>query len=316
MSRDSLRAASRLGKGAAGGTSTVSSISALFAAPDTDYPIITPDIANIEDNPHQPRSSMDEEAYKVLRASIQEYGLQQPIGVLQLNPMRFRLVYGSRRLRAMREIGNATIPCRVVANLDGASAEKVEEISARADEIALFENLHRDDLDVFDEAEAIRGLKERHGLRYNKIAPMIGKTTTAISRILSVLRLPDIIRHEATALKPARYRLFDIAAVDDEAQQMDLWQALKAEMTGAPRPGTPGRADERDNEADEPGAPRERRNRVAIPSLLPQRYARHIHHAHEVLAGLRAEPRPLGEEDRRRLEDMREAIDAILRTAS
>ncbi len=316
MSRDSLRAASRLGKGAAGGASTVSSISALFATPDTDFPVITPDITNIEDNPHQPRSSMDEEAYQVLKASIEEYGLQQPIGVLQLNPMRFRLVYGSRRLRAMRELGNATIPSRVVANLDGASAKKIEEISARADEIALFENLHRDDLDVFDEAEAIRGLKERHGLRYNKIAPMLGKTTTAISRILSVLRLPDIIRREAAVLKPARYRLFDIAGLDDEVQQMAMWEALKAEMTGASRPAPVAQADERDDNASEPGLPRERRNRIAIPSLLPQRHARHIHHAHEILAALRAEPRPLGEDDLRRLEDMREAINVILRAAS
>ncbi|WP_158279352.1 ParB/RepB/Spo0J family partition protein [Azospirillum humicireducens] len=309
MPRNSLRAESRLGKGAGG--SAVSSISALFAAPDTDFPIITPDIGNIEDNPHQPRSVMDEEAFEILKASIAEYGLQQPIGVLQINPMRFRLVYGSRRLRAMRELGNGTIPCRVVANLDGASEEKIAEISGRAEEIALFENLHRDDLDIFDEAEAIRGLKERHGLRYNKIAMMIRKDPAELSRMVSVLTIPEDIKAEARTLKPARYRLFEIAGAGDEARQRALWNALKAQMTGASR-STSANLSDKGEADDEPASPRERRNRIAIPSLLPQRHARHIHHAHEVLAGLRAEPRPLSDEDRRRLEDMREAIEVIL----
>ncbi|MFP5511557.1 MAG: ParB/RepB/Spo0J family partition protein [Alphaproteobacteria bacterium] len=316
MSRDSLRAASRLGKGK-GGSSAVSSISALFAAPDTDFPVITPDIGNIEDNPHQPRSVMDQDAFEILKASIAEYGLQQPIGVLQINPMRFRLVYGSRRLRAMRELGNGTIPCRVVANLDGASEAKIAEISGRAEEIALFENLHRDDLDIFDEAEAIRGLKERQGLRYNKIASMIRKDPAELSRLVSVLSIPEDIKAEARALKPARYRLFEIGAAGDEAKQRALWNALKAEMTGSTRsaPASLPDGDVADDDG-EPATPRERRNRIAIPSLLPQRHARHIHHAHEVLAGLRAEPRPLNDDDRRRLEDMREAIEAILAEAS
>lgn len=314
MSRNSLRSESRLGKGPAS-ASSVSSISALFAAPDTDYPIITPDIANIEDNPHQPRSVMDESAYRTLKESIAEYGLQQPIGVLQINPMRFRLVYGSRRLRAMRELGNATIPCRVVANLDGASEEKIAEISGRAEEIALFENLHRDDLDIFDEAEAIRGLKERHGLRYNKIAAMIRKDPGDLSRLLSVLKLPRDIQVEARALKPARYRLFEIVSAGDESRQRALWEALKAEMTGGRRPLPLAEGDEGNEDGNDPSSAQRERRRMTIPSLLPQRQARHIHHAHEVLAALRAEPRPLGDEDRRRLEDMRQAIDAILADA-
>ncbi|MBE6940234.1 MAG: ParB/RepB/Spo0J family partition protein [Ruminococcaceae bacterium] len=135
-------------------------------------------------NPHQPRRIFDEEELQELAASIRSYGVLQPLTVRRVGD-RYELVAGERRLRAGRMAGLRELPCLV--------ARVGEEDSAL---LALIENLQRRDLNCWEEAEAIAQLIDRYGFRQEQAAEKLGRSQSAISNKLRLLRLPQQVREK------------------------------------------------------------------------------------------------------------------------
>ena len=140
-------------------------------------------ISNIRPNPRQPRVNFDEETMSSLAASIKELGVLQPVLVRRIGSEssdEFELIAGERRWRAARRAGLQTIPVLIQTSDDTHSLEQ-----------ALVENLHRQDLNVLEEAAAYQQLIEEFGYTHEQVATRVGKSRTAVTNILRLLQLPS-----------------------------------------------------------------------------------------------------------------------------
>lgn len=145
----------------------------------------TIDIALISPNPDQPRRQFSEAALMELAASIREKGIIQPL-LLRKNPRDpegYEIVAGERRWRAAQQAQLHSVPA-VIRELDD-----VEVL-----EIALIENIQRDDLNAIEEAQAYRQLMDRFGHTQEKLAEALSKSRSHIANLLRLLNLPDEIR--------------------------------------------------------------------------------------------------------------------------
>jgi ParB family chromosome partitioning protein len=139
-------------------------------------------IGSIKPNPRQPRVNFDEDTMSSLAASIRELGILQPVLVRQIGgdaADEFELIAGERRWRAARRAGLHTIPVLVQSSDEPRSLEQ-----------ALVENLHRQDLNVLEEAAAYQQLIEEFGYTHDQVATRVGKSRTAVTNILRLLQLP------------------------------------------------------------------------------------------------------------------------------
>lgn len=134
-------------------------------------------ISEIAPNPGQPRKSFDEEAIASLADSIGQYGILQPLSVRMLPGGRYELISGERRLRAARRAGLLSVPC-VIADVDSL-------VSA---ELAIIENLQREDLNMFEEAYAIASLIDRYAMTQEEIAYRLSVSQSAVANKLRLLR--------------------------------------------------------------------------------------------------------------------------------
>lgn len=144
-------------------------------------------VREIRPNPRQPRKEFDPDKLAELAASIREHGVVQPILVRRTDE-GYELVAGERRWRAAQEAGVEKIPA-VVRSLSGAQVL----------EIALIENLQREDLNPIEEAEAYRRLIEEFGLNQETLAQRLGKSRPQVSNTLRLLQLPDAVRQQVSA---------------------------------------------------------------------------------------------------------------------
>lgn len=138
-------------------------------------------------NPHQPRKSFNWDDLEGLAESIHYNGLLQPITVRKRDDDRYELISGERRLRACKMAGLSTIPS-IVIDID-------EEKSAL---LAILENLQRENLHFFEEAMAIERLMKGFGLSQEELSRKLGKSQSALSNKLRLLRLPSDIRYNIT----------------------------------------------------------------------------------------------------------------------
>lgn len=140
-------------------------------------------VNNIRPNPHQPRKTFEWGDLEELAQSIYQNGLLQPITVRELGDGKFELIAGERRLRASKMAGLAAIPSIVVTVSEEKSAV-----------LAVIENLQRQDLHFFEEAAAISKLAREFGMDRDKIAKRLGKSPSAVSNKLRLLKLPTEIQ--------------------------------------------------------------------------------------------------------------------------
>ena len=141
-------------------------------------------LENIQANPDQPRKYFDEKSLNELVNSIREKGILQPITVKSLSEGKFELIAGERRFRAAQILKLKTIPAYVVE-----VESDVEKL-----ELALVENIQRNDLNVIEEAEAYCILNEKHGLTHEQIAKKVSKGRVEITRTMELIKLPDNIK--------------------------------------------------------------------------------------------------------------------------
>ena len=154
------------------------------AAPsfESDARIETLPLREIEPDPDQPRKTFDDETLGELAASIAEHGLLQPIAVRPHGLDTYLIVAGERRWRACRMAGLNEVPVIIKDVTD-----------EQAMELALVENLQREDLDPVEEAAGIRELMTRCGLTQEQAAQKLGKSRSALANSLRLLNLPDSV---------------------------------------------------------------------------------------------------------------------------
>lgn len=152
----------------------------LFGADEYDDEAeqLTLPIAKVEPRSEQPREYFDQEALEALADSIRQYGLIQPITVRKLDSGYYQIIAGERRWRASRLAGLTEVPVRVI-----------EADDRRTAELALVENLQREDLNPIEEAKGYKLLIEEYGLTQEEAARSVGRSRPAVTNAMRLLML-------------------------------------------------------------------------------------------------------------------------------
>lgn len=213
-------------------------LEALIPGADPSGAIQVP-IEEIAQGKLQPRRSMDDAKLNELAASIKVHGVLSPI-ILRREGGRLQVVAGERRLRAARVAGLASVPALVK-----------ELSSGQALEVALVENLQREDLNPIEQAEAYLRLQEEFGLTQEEVARRVGRDRSSVANALRLLRLPKQIRADlvAGALSEGHARaLLGLERGTDQVRARDVAirrglsvRATEALVRRLKRPGRPRR---------------------------------------------------------------------------
>lgn len=167
----------------------------------------------VRPNPEQPRRHFDADALAELAASVSHHGILQPV-IVKREGDGYLIMAGERRYRAARLAGLATIPALV-----------------RDDdplEIAIIENLQREDLSPLEEAEGLGSLIDHYGYTHEVLAELIGKSRPYVSNSLALRRLPEQIKREYHAApEVSREILISIARAESPERQAMLWKLAK-----------------------------------------------------------------------------------------
>ena len=139
-------------------------------------------VGQLDPNPDQPRQTFDDEGIAQLAESIRDQGVLQPLLVVPSGGGRYRIIAGERRFRAGRMAGLDTLPC-IVKDID----------VIRQMEIALIENLQREDLNPMEAAKGIQALMKQCGYTQEKVSARLGKSRPAVANLLRMLSLPEEI---------------------------------------------------------------------------------------------------------------------------
>lgn len=186
-------------------------VSTLIEERVVDVPYI--DIKLISPNPQQPRKDFPEQELAELTESIREHGIIQPVTVRKVGS-RYELITGERRLRASERAGLLKIPAFVL-NVD---------TDRKMLELAIIENVQRQDLNPIDEAESYRRLIDECGLKQEEVAERIVKDRTTVSNFLRLLRLPAEIKESLRKGELGMGHAKAIMVISDAAHQITLWR--------------------------------------------------------------------------------------------
>jgi len=173
-------------------------------------------------NPHQPRSTFDQEALEELAASIREVGLIQPLIVQEIpaedptQPPRYQLITGERRWRAAR-----------LAGLEQVDVILKEATPQELLELALIENIQRADLNPLEEAAAYQQLAEEFGLTQERIAERVGRSRASVANTMRLLRLPQKIKDALLANQITEGHARALLMLDDQEQLEAFAQVLE-----------------------------------------------------------------------------------------
>ena len=182
---------------------------------DSPYKLLP--IHKVEPNRSQPRQDFDEEELQNLSESIATHGILQPLTVRELEGGYYQIIAGERRWRAARMANLAEIPAVII-----------EADDKKAMELALIENLQRQDLNAVEEALGYRSLMEDHGLTQEETSQAVGKSRPAVANALRLLALPEAVLEKIRegALSAGHARA--ILAVKSEKKQLELMQKIIA----------------------------------------------------------------------------------------
>ena len=141
-------------------------------------------VEQITPNPYQPRKTFNEASIEELARSVREHGIVQPLVVTRIGDHKYRLVAGERRFRAAQKAGLSKVP--VV----------IKESTTDSDvlQIALIENIQREDLNPIEEANAYHQLHEEFGLTQEEISKQVGKERSTIANFLRLMKLPEGVK--------------------------------------------------------------------------------------------------------------------------
>lgn len=176
------------------------------------------DVKRVRPNPMQPRQDFDREALEDLKKSIKEKGVIQPITVRRMDN-GYEIIAGERRVRASTEVGLQTIPAYIL------------DVETDADmlELALIENVQRENLNPVEVALGYKRLMEECHLTQEEVSKKVGKDRTTITNFLRLLRLPATIQESLRTKTLSMGHARAILAVTDERKQISVFEQVRAQ---------------------------------------------------------------------------------------
>ena len=177
--------------------------------------VISIQISDIKTNPHQPRKIFDKKSLEELAASIKEKGVITPITV-KLENNGYVLIAGERRLRASKLIKKKQIPAYII------------ELTSDSEmmEVALIENIQRENLNSIEESEAYAVLQGKFNLSQSKIAVAVGKSRTTITNALRLLQLPIEVKKSISDNRISAGHGRAILEMKSESKMLNLWKMI------------------------------------------------------------------------------------------
>ena len=169
-------------------------------------------LSSIEANPFQPRTRFDEKALEELASSIRKLGIVQPLTVRELGGGKYQLIAGERRLRAARLAGLETVPAFIRTADDQAMLE-----------LALVENIQREDLDAIEVAISYQRLIEECALTQEKLSERVGKQRSTVANYLRLLKLPAEIQLGIKNRKLTMGHARTLIGIEDNKQQIKVY---------------------------------------------------------------------------------------------
>jgi len=254
----------------------------MFFETSLDLPrIVEVDLDRITPNPDQPRKTFDEETLQELAASIEKHGLIQPVVVKETPGETYILVAGERRYRAHKLLDRATIAAIVT--------------QGNPDEIALIENLQREDLNPIEMAEALSTMMDRYRYSQEELGRAIGKNRVTVNELLRLNTLPQKIKEECRTSDTLRKSvLIELARLSKASEQLRLWEEIKSGRLGTVR------------------ATRERKAKQRLPKLTFDKAVENGQRFILVLKALAKSQEPLAENNYRKLLGLYEDVGLIL----
>ena len=179
--------------------------------------IVEINLSELRSNPYQPRKIFDEDALKELSESIKNYGVFQPI-IVKKSIKGYDIIAGERRVKASRLAGMTTIPA-IVRDF---SDEQMMQI-------ALLENLQRENLTAIEEANAYKKLQDTLGLTQEQLANRLGKSRSHVTNMLGLLNLPETIQSDINDKKITMGHARVLSKLQDKVQQAELEEKVISE---------------------------------------------------------------------------------------
>ncbi len=170
----------------------------------------------IEPNPNQPRREFDPETLQDLANSIREIGIVQPITLRQTADDRYQLISGERRWRASQMVGLSTIPAYI---------RKINDENVM--EMALVENIQREDLNAIEIALAYAHLLENEGMTQEKVSERVGKSRVAVANYLRLLKLPAQVQMALQKKEIDMGHARALVALDSPSQQLKVFDQIR-----------------------------------------------------------------------------------------
>lgn len=178
-------------------------------------------ISSIEPNPDQPRTNFDEEALDDLAESIKQLGVIQPITVRKISDDKYQIISGERRFRAAQKAGLSKIPSYIKTAED----ETVMQM-------ALVENVQREDLNAIEIALSYKALTETQNLTQEKISSLVGKKRATVSNYLRLLKLPAEIQLGISKKHIDMAHARALLSLDNPQKQLEIYEkAIKNNLS-------------------------------------------------------------------------------------
>ncbi|WP_027093041.1 ParB/RepB/Spo0J family partition protein [Cohnella thermotolerans] len=175
-----------------------------------DDKVVEIPLSQLRANPYQPRKTFDDDAIKELAESIREHGVIQPI-VVRTALRGFEIIAGERRFRASQLLGNPTIPAVVRPYTD-----------QQVMEIALIENVQREDLNAIEIAVAYQAIMDQFSLTQEELSLKVGKSRSHIANFLRLLSLPDEVKDHVSRGTLSMGHARALAGIKDDAKKKEL----------------------------------------------------------------------------------------------
>lgn len=186
-------------------------------APPRQQALDEVDVSRIRENPLQPRHEFAREQLEELKRSIEQNGMIQPLTVRK-SGSDYELIAGERRLRAVRELGYKKVPVYV---RDVTSDDQMLEL-------ALIENIQREDLNPIELAKAYSQLQKEYGLTQEEVADRVGKDRATVTNIIRLLNLPDQIRKSLRDGEIGIGHAKPLLSLPTKSAQLKVWQKCVA----------------------------------------------------------------------------------------
>jgi len=177
----------------------------------------------LQPNPHQPRGVITPESLADLIESIREHGIIEPL-VVAKTPAGYQIIAGERRWRSAKILGLKTVPAVIR-----------ETTPKQMLEMAIIENLQRENLNPLDRAKAFQQLEEEFGLSLGEIAKRVGKSTAYVSNSIRLLKLPDAVKDGLLSGLISEGHARAIAGIDDTAKIISVYKQILKEKASVRR---------------------------------------------------------------------------------